>query len=184
MKEPVPAEKGAPAPAPPTLVGSVQATIFVLLVLTAIGSVLAYLSALFVVKVGIGGPRLFVFIPLVVVTRLAWALSAHRSGHRDVLVHGTSAVIGVGLASALIFVAHLPAPSSILHHSSEVVDAKIHGDDVALTFQSKTELLTMPPAGLLVGEVAALACLATAGGAIIRLARRGRDDGSATDVLP
>jgi hypothetical protein len=181
-KEPVPAGKDefavAPPPASPTLVGSAQATLFVLFVLTAIGSVLAYLSALFVVHVGVGGPRLFVFVPLAVVTRLAWALSAHRSGTRDVLVHGTSAVIGAGLAALLIFVAHLPAPSSMLHHSSEVVDAKIHGDDVAVTLATKTQLLTMPPIGLLVGEVAALAGLAVAGGALIRLARRGRDDGS------
>ena len=177
-KEPAPAGNDGPAPAPPTLVGSIQATLFVLVVLTLIGSVLAYLSALFVVKVGVGGPRLLVFVPLAVVTRLAWALSAHRSGARDVLVHGTSAVIGAGLAALLIFVAHLPAPSSLLHHSSEVVDAKIHGDEVAVTFETRTTLLTMPPLGLLVGEVAALAGLAVAGGALIRLARRGRDDGA------
>ena len=175
---PAPAARDAVSPAPPTLVGSIQATLFVLFVLTAIGSVLAYLSALFVVKVGVGGPRLFVFVPLAVVTRLSWALSAHRSGTRDVLVHGTSAVIGAGLAALLIFVAHLPAPSSMLHHASEIVDAKIHGDDAALTFEARTELLTMPPFGLLVGEVAALAGLTVAGGALIRLARRGRDDGS------
>jgi hypothetical protein len=179
--DPAPAAAGKPAPAPPTLAGCIQATLFVLLVLTAIGTGLAFLSALFVVKVGLGGPRLFVFVPMVAVTRISWALSAHRSGGRDVLVHGTSIVVAAALAAALILLLHLPAPSSMLHHSSEVVDARIHGDDVALTFATKTELLTMPPFGLLVSEVAALACLAVAGGAIVRLARRGRDDDASAD---
>jgi hypothetical protein len=180
--DPPPADASKPAPAPPTLTGSIQATLFVLVVLTVIGTVLAFISALIVVKIGIGGPRFFVGLPILVVGRIAWALSAHRSGQRDVLVHGTSAIVGVALAAALIFGAKLPAPSTMLHHSSEVVDAKIHGDSVALTFESKTELQTMPPFGLLVEEVAAYACLAVALGAVVRLARRGRDDDASPDL--
>ena len=168
------------AAAPPTLVGSIQATLFVLVVLTAIGTVLAFLAAIIVVKIGVGGPRFFVGLPLLVVGRIAWALSAHRSGRGEVLVHGTSVVVGLALAAALIFGGKLPAPSTMLHHSSKVVDAKIQGDNVALTLESKTELNTMPPFGLLVAEVAAYACLAVAAGAVIRLARRGRDD----DAMP
>lgn len=141
-----------------------------------VGTALAFLSALIVVKIGIGGPRFFVGLPVLVVGRIAWALSAHRSGQRELLVHGTSALVGAALAAALIFGAKLPAPSTMLNHSSEIVDAKIHGDDVALTFETKTELQTMPPFGLLVAEVAAYACLAVAAGALVRLARRGRDD--------
>ena len=57
-KEPAPAVKGVPAPASPTLASCIQATIFALFVLTVIGSVLAYLSALFVVKVGVVPPGL------------------------------------------------------------------------------------------------------------------------------
>lgn len=180
--EPLPAEASKPAPAPPTLTGSIQATLLVLVVLTVVGTVLAFLSALIVVKVGIGGPRFFVGLPILVVGRFAWALSAHRSGQREVLVHGTSAVVGLALAAALIFGAKLPPPSTMLHHSSEVVDAKIEGDKVALTFENKTELQTMPPFGLLVAEVAAYACLAVAAGAVIRLARRGRDDDATPDL--
>ena len=55
------------------------------------------------------------------------------------------------------------------------------GDSVALTFETKTELLTMPPFGLLASEVAAFACLAVAAAAVIRLARRGRDDDASPD---
>ena len=179
--EPAPPDATASGTKPPTLVGSIQATLFVIVVLAVVGTALALISALIVVKIGIGGPRFFVGLPILVVGRIAWALSAHRSGKREVLVHGTSAVIGVALAAALIFGGKLPAPSSMLHHSSEVVDAKIHGDDVTLTFENKTELQTMPPFGLLLAEVAAYACLAVAAGAVIRLARRGRDDDASPD---
>lgn len=179
--DPVPAAEGKQPAVPPTLAGSIKATLFVLVVLTAVGTALAFLSALIVVKIGLGGPRFFVGLPLILVGRLTWALSAHPSRTREVLVHGTSAVVGVALAAALIFGAKLPAPSTMLHHSSEVVDAKIHGDSVALTFETKTELLTMPPFGLLAAEAAAFACLAVAAAAVIRLARRGRDDDASPD---
>jgi hypothetical protein len=167
--EPAPVDPAAPTRSRPGLVGCVQATVFVVLVLTAIGAVLAFLAAVVVVKLGVGGPNLFVGLPLIAVGSLAWALSASPAEGRGALVHGTSLVVGFVLAAALILLLDLPAPSSMLSHSSELLDVKAHGGEVALTFQSKTELLVMPPLRLLLAQTAVLACLAVAGSAVVRL---------------
>lgn len=66
----------------------------------------------------------------------------------------------------------------MLSHSSELLDAKAHGEDLALTFQTRIELLTMPPFSLLLAQCATLAGLAVAGSALVRLiqqATRRRD---------
>ena len=169
--EPAPAETAEPTRARPSLAGCVQATVFVVLVLTVIGAVLAFLAAVVAVKLGVGGPRLFVGLPLIAVGSLAWALSANPGDRRDALVHGTSILVGGVLAAAVILLLDLPAPSSMLSHSSELLDVKAHGGDVALTFQTRTELLTMPPFGLLLAQATVLSCLAVAGCAVVRLVR-------------
>lgn len=71
----------------------------------------------------------------------------------------------------MILLLDLLAPSSMLSHSSELLDVKAHGDDVALTFQTRTELLKMPPFGLVLAQVTVLSCLAVAGSAVVRLVR-------------
>jgi hypothetical protein len=169
--EPTPADTAGPTPARPSLAGCVQASVFVVLVLTGIGAVLAFLAAVVVVKLGLGGPRLFVGLPLIVVGTFAWALSANAGEGRDALVHGTSIVVGGVLAAAVILLLDLPAPSSLLSHSSEVLDVKAHGDELALTLRTKTELLTMPPFGLLLAQSTVLSCLAVAGSGMVRLVR-------------
>lgn len=169
--ESLPAKTDGPTRAGPSLAGGVQATLFVALVLTVIGAVLALLAAVVVVKLGLGGPRLFVGLPLITVILFAWALSASRDERHNALVHGTSFVVGGILAAAVILLLDLPAPSSILSHSSELLDVKAHGGDVALTFQTKTELLTMPPFGLLFAQATVLSCLAVAGSAVVRFVR-------------
>ena len=81
--EPAPADASGPTRAGPSLAGCVQATVFVVLVLTVIGAVLAFLAAVVVVKLGVGGPRLFVGLPLIAVGSLAGGLSANTGRVRS-----------------------------------------------------------------------------------------------------
>jgi len=143
---------------PSTISGSVAATVFVVVALTVIGLILAYLSALLVVKVGLPTPKLVVGLPLIAVLGLAWGLSTQRR-LRDVLVTSACAA---ALSVGLYVVVDPEHPSHLFDNKSELVDVDVDlkNDTAEMTFKSKQELNEMPAFTTLLGLSSLLASFA------------------------
>ncbi len=176
-----PAEPTA-APLRARIVDRVIATALAVAILALVGFVLAYAMALIVVKLGIGGPNLFVAAPLITVASLAWATSA---GARPLATRRLEAAIAAALAAGTIWLAQPGHPAKLLQRSSEVTDVELRGDDAKITLATTTRLTRMPPVGRLLALNFILAALAVAGSALGRCLTqrpaRLEDDG---DELP
>lgn len=159
------ADPETPAPSAPRLVNHASATGVVTLMLALLGFVLAYVAALVVVKLGLGGPGLFVGLPLIAVGSLAWATSAAPQTLTLRLIEIATAG---GLATAVLVLADPPYPARLLDHESEVADVALHGDDATITLATRTRLTSMPPMGSLLALTTILAGLAIAGSSLGR----------------
>jgi hypothetical protein len=158
-----------PSPGRPTPNGTASATLLVIAVLTVVGFCAAYLAALVVVKIGIGGPRLFVGLPLIAVAGLAMALSSRAGTPGAVMANAITAALAAAIGVTLLVLLDVPAPASLLEHSSNVVDVDVKGDDAYLTLSTTTRLTTMPPVGTIAVLSAILASLCVSAAALIRL---------------
>lgn len=143
---------------PTNLANVIVAALVSIAIGTIVGFVVAYVSALLVVKVGLPVPKLVVGAPLVVVLGIAWAMTVGQSV-RDGIV---TAVFAAAIAIALIVVWAPPDPASLFEHQSKVTDVQVHNGDATLQLESKTTMTELPPVGLLAGYAALLAALAVA----------------------
>jgi hypothetical protein len=136
--------------------GVIGAAFMIIGISTVIGFIVAYVSALIVVKVGIPAPKLVVGVPLVVVGAIAWATTAGLSFRDGAITIAVAAVIAV----TLIAVWDPPRPSVLFKTESKVTDVQVHNGDATLQLESKQTMSEMPGVGRLAGYAALLAAFA------------------------
>jgi hypothetical protein len=153
-QEPLPV---ATVVSPPTPIsGSIAATVFILIIGTIVGIVLAYIAAFIVVKVGLPSEKLFIALPLLGVGAIAWATTGKqrlRSGAITVITAGA-------IAAAVIAVWDPRSPSKLFTSTSKVTDVQVHGENATIALETTKRMTEMPPFGMTVGYAALLACFA------------------------
>lgn len=136
--------------------GVISAAVFVIIIGTVVGLLLAYVAAFVVVKLGLPTPTLVVGLPLIAVAALAWATTGNQ-----VLRDGVLTALAAGaIAAALIAVWAPRSPASLFTTRSNVTDVQVRGDHANITLESKREMTEMPSFGATTGYATLLACFA------------------------
>jgi hypothetical protein len=132
--------------------GGVIATLFMLVILTLIAVVTAYLAAFVIVILHVPVLKLFVGLPLISLVAIAWPF-ASTANRRDAVVM----VLVAAAASAVLWWAVDPTSMDQAFFSSHSDVVGVDTDSVTLS--TKTEMTAMPGFGRTVGYAAVLASL-------------------------
>jgi hypothetical protein len=135
-----------------TISGGIAGAVLLMMILTVVAVITAYVGAFVIVVLHVPLMRLFVGLPVISVGAIAWA-TARTTSSRDAVVM----VLVAAAASALLWWAVDPTALDQAFYSSHSEVVSSYGD--SLTMRTTTEMTAMPPFGRLVGYAAVLASL-------------------------